>query len=614
MAPPSPLAALRDATLGFGGRPLFAGLTIGLARGDRACLVGRNGSGKSTLMKALAGLQDLDGGEAFRQPGTRIAFLPQDPRLPPEESVAQFVAGGLPEGDSDARHRVAASLAPLGLNGNSRLGELSSGETRRAALARALVSAPELLLLDEPTNHLDLPTIAWLEERLARFRGALLLVSHDRTFLAAVSKVTFWLDRGQVKRLDKGYAHFEAWAEEESAREARDKHRLERQIVREERWLARGVTARRKRNQGRLANLGELRRQRAEWLSAPGRAQLAAAGAEASGKLVIEAEGLTKTFTGSDGAALPVLRDFSTRIRRGDRIGIIGPNGAGKTTLLKLLTGELAPDSGSVRLGSNLEKIYFDQRRESLEPEATLWQSLVPGGGDSLMVGGRQRHVVSYLKDFLFDEAQARQPVKSLSGGEKNRLLLARLFARPSNLLLMDEPTNDLDLETLDLLLEVLDDYSGTLLLVSHDRDFLDRLVTGVIALEGNGRAIEVVGGYSDYLATRQAVEAARPAPHKAPGTVKPAQARQGGAAKLGYREQRELDRLPGEIERLGAEIAALDTTLADPGLYGRDPAAFEAAAADLETRRGALAAAEIRWLELEERREALAGAAARGP
>ena len=493
MAPPSPLAALRDATLGFGGRPLFAGLTIALARGDRACLVGRNGSGKSTLMKALAGLQDLDGGEVFLQPGTRVAYLPQDPQLPPEQSVGEFVAGGLPPGEADARHQVAASLAPLGLASDRRLGSLSGGETRRTALARALVSAPELLLLDEPTNHLDLPTITWLEELLARFRGALLLVSHDRAFLAAVSKVTFWLDRGRIKRLDQGYAHFEAWAEAESAREARDKHRLERQILREERWLVRGVTARRKRNQGRLARLGELRRQRAEWLSAPGRAQLAAAGAAGSGTLVIEAEGLAKAFTGSDGTALPLLRDFSTRIRRGDRIGIIGPNGAGKTTLLKLLTGELAPDSGSVRLGSNLEKIYFDQRRESLEPEATLWQSLVPGGGDSLMVGGRQRHVVSYLKDFLFDEAQARQPVKSLSGGEKNRLLLARLFARPSNLLLMDEPTNDLDLETLDLLLEVLDDYSGTLLLVSHDRDFLDRLVTGVIALEGDGRAIEVV-------------------------------------------------------------------------------------------------------------------------
>jgi ATP-binding cassette subfamily F protein uup len=331
-----------------------------------------------------------------------------------------------------------------------------------------------------------------------------------------------------------------------------------------------------------------------------------------AGDLVIEAENLCKSFIGPDGKPVPIVRDFSTRIRRGDRIGIIGPNGAGKTTLLKLLTGELAPDSGALRLGTRLQPLYFDQRRESLDPEATLWQTLVPGGGDSLMVGGRQRHVVGYLKDFLFDEGQARQPVKSLSGGEKNRLLLARLFARPSNLLLMDEPTNDLDLETLDLLLEVLDDYGGTLLLVSHDRDFLDRLVTGLIAVEGGGRIHEAVGGYSDYLAQRQTAAAAGPSAPKAAGAGKPRRARQGGG-KLGFREQRELDRLPDEIDRLTQEIKGLEDALADPGFYERDPAAFEAASAKLETRRAALAAAESRWIELEERREALAAASGQG-
>jgi len=603
----APLVALREATLGFGGRPLFDGLSLALGPGDKACLVGRNGSGKSTLMKALAGDQALDGGSRFLQPGTRVAYLPQDPELAPGQSVAEYVADGLPEAAVDQNHRVEAMLAPFGLDGGRDLGTLSGGEGRRAALARALVGEPEVLMLDEPTNHLDLTTIEWLEQALGRFRGALLVVSHDRAFLARVSRVTFWLDRGQVLRLDKGYAHFEAWAEAEVEREAEARHRLDRQIVREQRWLARGVTARRKRNQGRLARLGELRRQRAEWLSAPGAAKLAAAAAGTSGKTVIEAEHLNKTFPGADGRPHLVIQDFSTRIRRGDRIGIIGPNGAGKTTLVKLLTGALAPDGGTLKLGTNLAPLYFDQRRESLDPEATLWQTLVPGGGDSLMVGERQRHVVSYLRDFLFEESQVRQPVKSLSGGEKNRLLLARLFARPSNLLVLDEPTNDLDLETLDLLLDVLDDYQGTLLLVSHDRDFLDRLVTGVLALEGDGQVQEAVGGYSDYLAKIRA----EPAPQAAAEGSKRSKAARGKTrvAKLGYREQRELDRLPGEMERLTGEIKALEERLADPGLYGRDPAAFETAAARRETLTAELAAAETRWLELEEQRESLTAA-----
>ncbi len=607
MAPTAPIVALREATLGFGGRPLFDRLSIGLGPGDKACLVGRNGSGKSTLMKALAGDQALDGGSRFLQPGTRVAYLPQDPELAPGRSVADYVAGGLARDAADQGHRVEAVLAPFDLEGGRDLGALSGGEGRRAALARALVGDPEVLLLDEPTNHLDLTTIEWLEQALGRFRGALLVVSHDRAFLARLSRITFWLDRGQVLRLDKGYGHFEAWAEQEAKRESEARHRLERQIVREQRWLARGVTARRKRNQGRLARLGELRRQRAEWLRAPGNVKLAAAASGPSGKSVIEAEHLSKAFPGSDGRPRVVIRDFSTRIRRRDRIGIIGPNGAGKTTLVKLLTGALAPDGGTLKLGTNLAPLYFDQRRESLDPEATLWRTLVPGGGDSLMVGERQRHVVSYLRDFLFEETQARQPVKSLSGGEKNRLLLARLFARPSNLLVLDEPTNDLDLETLDLLLDVLDDYQGTLLLVSHDRDFLDRLVTGVIGLEGDGRAREAVGGYSDYLAKFRAA-AAPPAAAERPKRGKPQRATP-PVAKLGSREQRELERLPGEMERLAGEIKALEERLADPGLYGRDRPAFEAAAARREILAAKLSAAEARWLELEQRRESLIAA-----
>ncbi len=607
MAPPAPLVALRDAALGFGGRPLFEGLSLGLTRGEKACLVGRNGSGKSSLLKALAGALALDAGERFLQPGAAVAYLPQDPVLEAGRSVADYVAGGLPAEEADRRHRTAAVLARLDLEGGRDLGTLSGGEGRRAALARALVSDPQVLLLDEPTNHLDLPTIEWLERELARFAGALLVVSHDRAFLARVSRVTYWLDRGAIRRLDKGYAHFEDWAEAEAEREAGELHRLDRKIVREQRWLARGVTARRKRNQGRLARLGELRRKRAEWLKAPGQAKLSALAADRSGGMVIEAKHLAKSFPRADGGESVIVRDFSTRIRRGDRIGVIGPNGAGKTTLVRLLTGELKPDVGTLKLGSNLAPLYFDQRRESLDPEATLWHTLVPGGGDSLMVGERQRHVVAYLRDFLFEDAQARQPVKSLSGGEKNRLLLARLFARPSNLLVLDEPTNDLDLETLDLLLEVLDGYKGTLLLVSHDRDFLDRLVTGVIALEGDGRVQEAVGGYGDYLKQSESA----PAPDRAKGKAaapKVERPRAGGG-KLSYREQRELERLPDQIDRLTGEITELEGRLADPGVYGRDPAAFEAAAARLEAARSERETAEARWLELEEKREALADA-----
>ena len=604
MPPKTPLVALRAARLGFGGGPLFEGLDLALAAGDRACLIGRNGSGKSTLMKVLAGFQDIDGGESFRQPGARVAYLPQDPVLPAGESVLDYAAAGLPAEESGESHRAAATLAALDLAGDRRLETLSGGEGRRAALARALVSRPDVLLLDEPTNHLDLPTITWLEQELSRFRGALLVVSHDRAFLGAVSQVTLWLDRGQVKRLERGYASFEAWAEAEAEREAEERHRLDRKIKREERWLARGVTARRKRNQGRLAKLRDLRRQRAEWLGAPGSVKLGLAAGAASGTLVIEADKIAKSYPGPDGEPRSVVRDFSTRIRRGDRIGLVGPNGAGKTTLLRLLCGELEPDSGTVRLGTNLTPRYFDQRRESLDPEASLWETLVPGGGDSLEVGGRQRHVVGYLRDFLFDEGQARQPVKSLSGGEKNRLLLARLFARPGNLLLLDEPTNDLDMETLDLLLEVLDGYDGTLMVVSHDRDFLDRLVSGLFVLAGDGGVDQVVGGYSDYRALQTG---SKPAVAKPGKGGEPSRQRRSGGAKLSYRDQRELDRLPGEIERLTAQVAELESALADPGFYGRDPMGFAAATERLGQAQAALGSAETRWLELEEQREGLA-------
>ena len=618
MAPPVPLVALNAATIGFGGAPLFEGLSLGLARGERACLIGRNGTGKSTLLKLLAGTIEPDGGARFLQPGATVAYLPQDPVPPPGQSVADYVTAGLSETrgeETPARHRVEAVLARVALAGDRELGTLSGGEGRRAALARALVGQPDVLLLDEPTNHLDLPTIEWLEEALLRFKGALLTISHDRAFLNRLSRVTLWLDRGRLHRLDRGFAHFEDWAEDLRARDAVAQHKLARKIVREERWEQRGVTARRRRNQGRLARLNGLRRARAEWLRQPGTAKLATTTTGGRSDLMIEAEHLAKSYPAPEGGERQILRDFSTRIRRGDRIGIIGANGAGKTTLVRLLIGDLAPDAGRLRLAAGLTPLYFDQRRESLDPEATLWRTLVPGGGDSLMVHGRQRHVVAYLRDFLFDEGQARQPVKSLSGGERNRLLLARLFAQPGDLIVLDEPTNDLDLETLDLLVDVLDDYAGTLILVSHDRDFLDRLATGTVALEGNACAVEYAGGYSDYLAQRGGntgpaprAETASEARPKKPAPAKKTAARTRTAPrKLGYRDQRALDRLPGEIAALEGAIAALEARLADPGLYARDPAAFETATRELAAARGALSAAEERWLDLEARREALA-------
>ncbi|MGF1629678.1 MAG: ABC-F family ATP-binding cassette domain-containing protein [Kiloniellaceae bacterium] len=605
MAPP--LIALKDARLAFGTTALFGGLSLTLTNGERACLVGRNGTGKSTLLKVIAGQQELDGGERFLQPGTKVAYLPQDPSFAAEQTVADYVAQDPRGGDDAPRHAVDAVLLRLDLDGTRKLGGLSGGEGRRVALARCLVSDPEVLLLDEPTNHLDLPTIDWLEGELKRFRGALLVISHDRTFLANLSNTTLWLDRGRLQRLDKSFAAFDDWAESLRQQEAEAQHKLDRQIVREERWLQRGVTARRKRNMGRLARLQGLRQARAEWLRQIGTAKLETASSGRSGDTVIEAEHIAKGFPTADGA-LVVLKDFSTRIRRGDRLGIIGPNGAGKSTLVKILMGSLSPDAGKLRLGSNVQPLYFDQRRESLDPEATLWQVLAPDGGDTLIVRGRQRHVVSYLKDFLFDESQARQPVKALSGGEKARLLLARLFARPSNLLVLDEPTNDLDMETLDLLEEVLDDYEGTLILVSHDRDFLDRLVTAVIAMEGSGRTLEVAGGYSDYQRYRrsQGSDSAKAPVEKPRAKTGSGAQKLKRAAKLSYKDQRELDSLPARIDALSAEAAALEARLADPSLYKKDPAGFAELTRALAARRGEVAAAEERWLELEAEREAL--------
>ncbi|EME70036.1 ABC transporter ATPase [Paramagnetospirillum caucaseum] len=603
MAPP-PLLALRDVRLTFGGTPLFEGVTTWIAKGDKTCLVGRNGSGKSTLLKVLAGEIAPDSGERFVQPGTSIAVLPQDPIIL-APTIADYVMQGLPPAERDQLYRVEAVLDAMGMDGSRDPVALSGGEGRRAALARALVGQPDALLLDEPTNHLDLPTILWLEEWLSAYGGALVMISHDRRFLETVSKQTLWLERGVVRRAEFGFAKFPAWQDEVFAAEEAELARMDTRMRQELHWLARGVTARRKRNMGRLRSLQSLRSERAERksqvLAAGRQVNLATDSGDLSGRLVIEAENVSKSFGDKR-----ICQDFSTRILRGDRVGLIGPNGAGKTTLLRMLTGELAPDGGVVRLGTNLETAYFDQRRTALDPDKSVWDTLTDGRGDNVWVRGRPQHVVGYMKDFLFSEAQARTPVRALSGGERNRLLLAKLLAKPTNLLILDEPTNDLDMDTLDLLEEVLADYDGTLLVVSHDRDFLDRLVTSVIAVEGDAEVAEYVGGYSDYLRQRPVTpaNAAPKPPSKPQAQPKPQAAR----TKLSYNEQRELDQLPGRIDKLTDEIARLEVDLADPTLYAKDAARFQKLASRAETARAELDDAEVRWLELEAKREEAGG------
>jgi ATP-binding cassette subfamily F protein uup len=592
------------ATVTFGGLPVFEKIDLGIARGEKVCLVGRNGSGKSTLMKLLAGQILPDDGERFLQPGARVAYLAQEPSFDGYASVHDYVAEGLPPNDQDALHRVDAVLDRLGLAGDRLPGTLSGGEARRAALGHALVSNPDVLLLDEPTNHLDLPTIEWLEGELQAYRGGLLLISHDRTFLSKLSRRTLWLDRGGIRETERGFAEFEVWQQEVFASEELAAHKLDRKIAAETQWMREGISARRTRNMGRVRALQQLRKDRNERVRGGAQVKLAVAEAEISGRLVIEAEHIAKGFDTAEGRR-EVAKDFSTKILRGDRVGLIGPNGAGKTTLLKILTGQVPPDSGTIRLGVNLQPVYFDQRRASLDPETTIHQTLCPFGGDTVTAGGQARHVASYMRDFLFDPRLKDTPTKALSGGERNRLLLATLFARPSNLMILDEPTNDLDMDTLDLLEEVLSDYDGTLLLVSHDRDFLDRLVTSVIAVEGGGEVQEYVGGYSDYAVQRsergaEAAKARRKETAAAPA-AEPKQRR-----KLGYQQQRELDQLPKTMEDLTRKIKAAETRMADADFFSRDPTGFQKTSEGLAKLQAELEAAEERWLELEALREEL--------
>jgi len=614
MAPP-PILTLTDITLGFGGRPLFAGVTLAIGPGERLCLVGRNGSGKSTLLKIAAGLAEPDGGERFVQPGRTVAYLPQDPDPTGFATLGDYAAADLAP---EERWRAEAAMDGLKVAAGLDPATASGGERRRAALARLLAAEADLMLLDEPTNHLDIQAIEWLEQHLSATKAAFVLISHDRAFLTRLSRATLWIDRGEVRRAPHGFAAFEDWRDKLWQEEDAAARKLDKLIAQEAHWSVYGISARRTRNQGRLRRLASLREARAQAIRRAGPAAMDLAAAPHSGKRVIEAKGIAKAFGGRE-----IVRDFSIRIGRGERVALVGPNGAGKTTLLNMLIGRLAPDAGTVTLGSNLEIAVVDQTRAALDPETSLWETLtndselgVAGKNDQIMVRGQPRHVVAYLKDFLFDERQARGPVKALSGGERARLLLARVMAKPCNLLVLDEPTNDLDIETLDLLQELIGEFDGTVLLVSHDRDFLDRVASTTIAVPGDGSATIYAGGWSDYLLQRgAAAPVAAPArpkagPGKAPGRAaapaEPATKPARPAQKLGYRQQQRLDALPDEIDRLTREIAKLETLLADPAFYDRAPDKFYKVTAALEERQVKLAAAEEEWLDLEAQREAL--------
>jgi ATP-binding cassette subfamily F protein uup len=601
----APLLQLTDISLTFGGEPVFHDLSLVVQPGDRVALVGRNGSGKSTLLKVMAGLVEPDRGLRIVTPGVNVGYMEQEPDMAGFTTLGDYAASQL---DPAETYRVEMAGEGLKFDPARPVSTASGGERRRAALAKLMAEAPDLMLLDEPTNHLDIEAIGWLENELRETRKGFVLISHDRAFLRELTRATLWIDRGMTRRQEKGFEHFEAWRDKVWDDEDQQRHKLDRKIKSEARWAVEGISARRKRNQGRVRALADLRAERSSQIRRQGTAAMALDSGPTSGRKVIEAVDISKAY----GDKL-ILDKFSIKILRGDRVAFVGPNGVGKTTLLKMLLKEIAPDSGTVTQGTNLEPTVFDQARAQLDPQMTLWESLtgdaemrVSGQADQVLVRGQPRHVVAYLKDFLFDERQARAPVKSLSGGEKARLLLAKLMARESNLLVLDEPTNDLDIETLDLLQELLDDFDGTVLLVSHDRDFLDRVATTTIAMEGDGRATTYAGGWSDYRAQRGAdaiLEASKKADKTEAKTPELTQSKQ-ASTRLSFTEKHRLEELPAQMERIAAEIAKLEELLSDATLFTREPVKFKKATEALTTRQTALAEAEAEWLDLAERAE----------
>ncbi len=603
MAEP-PIYALKGVSLAFGNNQLFKNVELYINKGDKISLVGRNGSGKSTLLKVIAGLLEPDSGEIFIQPGIKVSYMPQEPELDQYPSLRDVVLSGLPSSGKDDAFKADILIEKLKISEHQPTATASGGERRKAALAKALIGEPDILLLDEPTNHLDITTIEILEEIIAAFKGAVILISHDRMFLNNTSKATFWLDRGNMHRNNKGFKFFEEWQEEVINQEIIAQHNLNKKIEEETEWLHKGVTARRKRNMGRLRKLQQLRIERREQIKQIGNINLNIEEGDFRSKLVIEAKHIAKSF-----GDRVIIKDFSTRVIRGNKIGIVGPNGAGKTTLIKILTQKMAPDSGFVRIGKNLQEAYFDQNRMSLDLKKTLWQTLCDKG-DHIYVQGKYRHVVAYLKDFLFKPDQAHCPVGALSGGEKNRLMLAVALAQPSNFLVLDEPTNDLDMDTLDLLQEVLDDYNGTILIVSHDRDFLDRVVTSVIYMKGDGTLYEHAGSYSELLEKIKSetqplkkIEAKKSVVEdKHPEVKNP------GNKKLSYNQKRLLEVLPVEIEQIEKRIAEIEALLSDADLYARDPDAFNNLSTELLEKQKAKEDNENKWLEIQMLKEELEG------
>lgn len=589
----APVLAYEGLGLVQGSGWLFRGLDLYIGERDRLALIGRNGAGKSTLLRLIAGRIDSDEGRRMIQPGTRVVLLEQDPQVTGFATLLDFVLAG---DDAPERYEAEAIADQLGIDLGREAATASGGERRRAAIARALAQNPDVLLMDEPTNHLDIAAIDWLESWLGRYNGAFIAISHDRTFLTRLTRQTLWLDRGTIRRAEIGFGGFEAWTEQVYAEEERNAQKLDAKLKIEEHWLLRGVTGRRRRNQGRLTKLKEMRAERAAMMGPQGAAKLAIGSDGAQTKVVIDAKNVTKRF-----GDRTIIKDLTLRVTKGDRIGVVGRNGAGKTTLLRLLTGELAPDEGSVRLAKTLDEVIIDQQRSLMDPAKTV-RDVLAQGGEWIDVLGVKKHIHGYLKEFLFEPNLVDARIGTLSGGERSRLLLAREFARPSNLLVLDEPTNDLDLETLDLLQEVIADYEGTVLIVSHDRDFLDRTVTVTLGLDGSGKVDVVAGGYADWEARRTV----QTEPKKAAAKPVAAEAPRPKATKLSYKDQRDFDLLPRRIEEIEAQIAKDEAALADPDLYARDPGKFATLSDGIGKLREEKEAAEMRWLELAEQVEAL--------
>lgn len=595
----APIYTIRNAKLSFGLNPLFTDVDLYINRGDKICLVGRNGCGKSTLLKVIAREIEPDEAEFFVQPGIKIGYMPQEPDFSGFKTLREVVEAGLPKEEKNQVYRADRLIEYFDINEKQSPEQSSGGERRKAALARALIDEPDILLLDEPTNHLDISTIEKLEDLLKKFSGAIIVISHDRMFLNHISQTTFWLDRGVLRRNNKGFDAFEEWEDQVIEQEIIEQKALNKKIAEETEWLHKGVTARRRRNMGRLRRLQQLRQERREQIKMTGSVNLEAETAELRSKMVIEAKHITKSFGERE-----IVKDFSIRVIKGNKIGIVGPNGSGKTTLVKLLTKRLEPDSGFVRIGKNLEEAYFDQNRITLDPKKTLWKTLC-NEGDHIWVRGHFRHVVAYLKDFLFKPDQAQCPVSTLSGGEKNRLMLAVALAKQSNFLVLDEPTNDLDMDTLDLLQEVLDDYEGTILIVSHDRDFMDKVATSLIYMRGDGTVYEHVGSYSELLEKLKGLPPKNNV-RKTASKDEPKIREKNKTQKLSFKEQYLLNNLPKEIEKIGEENKAIEVALGNANLYTDDPQKFDELTKKLAENKAKLEEMENQWLEVQIKAEEL--------